>query len=331
MTSILTNNAALAALSTMRSIDHEMEMVQRRVSSGYRVETASDNAAYWSIATTMRSDNEALSTTEDALGLAAAKSDTAYAGLDAAITLITEIKKKLVAASGSGVSQNEKINQELIELKSQLISVSQSSSFSGENWLYNDSTNALGIKSMVGSFNRSADGSISVQMIDFDAATSVLVDKSSASRGLLTKDITVTQTVATTTTTGAATTTQVSTNYFLVNAHSTTGASGTEISLSSATTEAQVHDMLLAVESILNQLTDSEATLGATKARIEMQTAFVKNLVGTIEKGVGRLVDADMNEESTRLKALQTQQQLGIQALSIANTTAANILQLFRQ
>ena len=50
-----------------------------------------------------------------------------------------------------------------------------------------------------------------------------------------------------------------------------------------------------------------------------------------IDKGIGRLVDADMNEESTRLKALQTQQQLGIQSLSIANSSAENILQLFRQ
>ena len=61
-----------------------------------------------------------------------------------------------------------------------------------------------------------------------------------------------------------------------------------------------------------------------------MQNNFVTDLMGTIDKGVGRLVDADMNEESTKLKALQTQQQLGIQALSIANSNSDNILQLFR-
>ena len=58
---------------------------------------------------------------------------------------------------------------------------------------------------------------------------------------------------------------------------------------------------------------------------------FVATLGDVIDKGIGRLVDADMNEESTRLKALQTQQQLGIQSLSIANSSAENILQLFRQ
>jgi flagellin len=49
-----------------------------------------------------------------------------------------------------------------------------------------------------------------------------------------------------------------------------------------------------------------------------------------VSRGVGQLVDADMEEESTRLQALQVQQQLGIQALSIANGNSQNILSLFR-
>ncbi|MFM2281003.1 MAG: flagellin 3, partial [Pseudomonadota bacterium] len=69
MTSIMTNTAAMGALDTLRSINQSMEKTQNHVSSGYRVESASDNAAYWSIATTMRSDNKALSAVQDALGL----------------------------------------------------------------------------------------------------------------------------------------------------------------------------------------------------------------------------------------------------------------------
>ena len=89
--------------------------------------------------------------------------------------------------------------------------------------------------------------------------------------------------------------------------------------------------MISAVDNILSTLTDTASTLGAITTRIEMQENFVATLTDVIDKGVGRLVDADMNEESTRLKALQTQQQLGIQSLSIANTNSENILQLFRQ
>lgn len=89
--------------------------------------------------------------------------------------------------------------------------------------------------------------------------------------------------------------------------------------------------MISVVDELISQLTDSAATLGAITSRIEMQESFVANLMDVIDKGVGRLVDADMNEESTRLKALQTQQQLGIQSLSIANTTSENILRLFQE
>ncbi|KAA3499609.1 flagellin, partial [Agrobacterium vitis] len=64
MTSIMTNNAAISALSTLRSISSDMDTTQSRISSGYKVESASDNAAYWSIATTMRSDNKALGAVE---------------------------------------------------------------------------------------------------------------------------------------------------------------------------------------------------------------------------------------------------------------------------
>ena len=79
-----------------------------------------------------------------------------------------------------------------------------------------------------------------------------------------------------------------------------------------------------------NKLVFAPGLLGATNSRLEMQTDFVADLRDVIDTGVGRLVDADMNEESTRLKALQTQQQLGIQALSIANTNSENVLSLFQ-
>ncbi len=77
-------------------------------------------------------------------------------------------------------------------------------------------------------------------------------------------------------------------------------------------------------------MTDAASDLGAVNKRVDLQKDFVDNLMDSIESGVGKLVDADMNEESTRLKALQTQQQLGIQALSIANSSSQNILSLFR-
>lgn len=321
MTSINTNTAAMAALQTLRGINSGMETTQARISSGLKVETASDNAAYWSIATTMRSDNKALGTVKDALGLGAAKTDIAYTGLNSAIDVVDEIKSKLVAAAEPGVDKT-KIDSELTELKNQLVSITESASFSGENWLYNTGAAAAGTASIIGSFNRSAAGNVSTTTLDVDVNSTILIDTADASRGLLTQDIDADQLLDTPTGTPD--------NYFLIDASSTVAATGTEVSLSAATTDAEVEAMIRVVDSIMTSLTDAAADLGAVNSRITMQDDFVSSLMDSIDKGVGRLVDADMSEESTRLTALQTQQQLGIQALSIANSNSQSILSLFR-
>jgi flagellin len=77
-------------------------------------------------------------------------------------------------------------------------------------------------------------------------------------------------------------------------------------------------------------MTSASTELGALTRRIESQENFVKALMDANTKAVGNLVDANMEEESTRLKALQTQQQLAVQSLSIANANSQNILLLFR-
>ncbi|MEQ8305111.1 MAG: flagellin [Hoeflea sp.] len=325
MTSIMTNTAAMAALQTLRSINSEMETTQARVSSGYRVQTAGDNAAYWSIATTMRSDNKALSTVKDALGLGAAKVDIAYTAMDSSIDVVSEIKAKLVAAREPGVDKT-KINKELTELKNQLVSISESASFSGENWLNNTISTAAGTKSVVGGFNRDVNGLVTITTLDINVTSLTMIGAANESLGILTKDIDANVLDPNATTTTAR-------DYYLIDTGSTTGtqASGTAITLTAATTDAQVDDMIRVVDSMLSQMTDAASNLGAVKKRISMQEDFVANLMDSIDSGIGRLVDADMNEESTRLKALQTQQQLGIQSLSIANTNSQNILSLFQQ
>ena len=77
-------------------------------------------------------------------------------------------------------------------------------------------------------------------------------------------------------------------------------------------------------------MTDAATGLGAAKSRLDLQKDFVSALMDAIDTGIGQLVDADMNEESTRLQALQVRSQLGVQALSIANQSAQQILQLFQ-
>ncbi|GGO96966.1 flagellin [Stakelama pacifica] len=72
------------------------------------------------------------------------------------------------------------------------------------------------------------------------------------------------------------------------------------------------------------------STLGAAGRKIEGQQSFISKLSDVIESGVGNLVDADLAKESARLQALQVKQQLGVQALSIANQAPQTITSLFR-
>jgi flagellin len=306
MSSILTNVSAMTALQSLTNTNKQLETTQAHIATGLKVGSAADNAAYWSIATTMRSDNKALSTVVDALGLGAAKVDVAYTGVNAAIDVVDEIKMKLVAAREPGVDRG-KIQSDIAVLQQQLIDNAGAASFSGENWLSVDAGAAsyTATKSIVASFTRASDGTVSVSTIDIDITSTELFDADDQS-GILD---------STFTTTGAG----------LVTVSVTTldvSAAGLD--------DTDIDDMISGVDAAIASMTTAASDLGAAKKRVGLQQDFVGKLMDSIERGVSQLVDADMTEESTRLQALQVQQQLGIQALSIANTNSQNILSLFR-
>ena len=87
---------------------------------------------------------------------------------------------------------------------------------------------------------------------------------------------------------------------------------------------------ITALEAHIQTAVDGAAALGASAKRIEGQGEFVGKLMDAMKSGIGTLVDADMEEASARLQALQVQQQLGVQSLSIANQSPQTILSLFR-
>lgn len=93
---------------------------------------------------------------------------------------------------------------------------------------------------------------------------------------------------------------------------------------------ASAQTQLLALEAQMDIAISAAAEFGNVGKRLELQADFTSKLVDSLNQGIGTLVDANLNEESARLQALQVQQQLGIQALSIANGAPQNILALFR-
>jgi flagellin-like hook-associated protein FlgL len=96
------------------------------------------------------------------------------------------------------------------------------------------------------------------------------------------------------------------------------------------TSNFTIDEYLKGIEYMLKRATSSASVLGSLSKRLDMQSDFVSHLQDSMSSGVGRLVDADMEEASARLNALQTQQQLAVQSLQIANTSAQNIMQLFQ-
>jgi len=301
----------MTALQTLTQTNKSLEMTQNRISTGLRVASAQDNAAYWSIATTMRSDNSALSTVQDALGLGSATVDVAYTAMNAAKDVVSEMKKKLVAAREPGVDR-AKVQSEITELQNQLTSIGDAAVFSGENWLSVDSgvTGYNASKSVVASFTRSG-GSVSIGTISVDTSSIKLFDADATAVGIIDGDRDATGAIAT----GGT---------FSV---STLDISGLTDSAADLTT---LEEYIVGVDAAFNEITDAAANLGAVKSRVDLQKGFVSSLMGAIDRGLGQLVDADMNEESTKLQALQVQAQLGVQALSIANQSSQNILSLFR-
>jgi flagellin len=411
MSSLLTNTSAMTALQTLRSVSANLATTQNRISTGLRVSTASDNAAYWSIATTMRSDNMALSAVQDALGLGAATIDTMYTGLNGTVDVVSSIKAKLVTARTPGVDR-AKIQSEITELQKQLKNTADSAVFNGENWISVDSASAgyNSSKSVVSSFSR-AGGVVKIDSIavsidsiklydkkaDATPATNVVTADSTGTFVAAAGNITVqvgagaTLNVATTATstldsiaqdinqlgidgltvsvkgtqltfanrnasgitmvlnsglvaaaamaTAPATTSVKGILDSSYDAFDATTAAWTTFSVATvniatlsdnASDLAKLETYIGGVDKALGVITDAATNLGAIKNRIGLQQDFVKTLTDSLTRGIGQLVDADMNAESTRLQALQTQQQLGIQALSIANSGSQSILSLFR-
>ncbi|MBB4098861.1 flagellin [Sphingomonas kyeonggiensis] len=102
-------------------------------------------------------------------------------------------------------------------------------------------------------------------------------------------------------------------------------ASGATIS-----TQATAQAMIDTITTTQGNLKTSLSTLGAASRKIDAQSTFTSKLSDVIEGGIGNLVDADLAKESAKLQALQVKQQLGVQALSIANQAPSTITSLFR-
>ncbi|WP_443747782.1 flagellin [Asticcacaulis solisilvae] len=108
---------------------------------------------------------------------------------------------------------------------------------------------------------------------------------------------------------------------------------GSIVSLSAAagfTTATSAAALLTTIDTSISNVSSALASLGTSSKALDNHLSFVGKLQDSIQAGIGNLVDADMAKESAKLQSLQTKQQLGVQALSIANQSTGTVLSLFR-
>ena len=321
MSSLLTNTSAMSALQSLTMTQKSLGTTQREISTGLRVADASDNAAYWSIATTMRSDTGALSAVSDALNLGSSTLGVATAALNNSLTIMNKMKNDIVTAQTPGTDKTQ-IQTDIQALQQSLLSITSAASFNGVNLLNGSASNT----NIVASFSRGTNGATSVGTISVATANTTLTSATAGS-GVLSAGMTgatvggtyVTALTANSTGSGGSGT----------DGTSYTGTSVLGFKLTASSSTADLSIIASNIDLAISSLTKAGATLGSTQTNINNQSTFVSALSDAITSGVGSLVDADMNVASTKLQALQTQQQLGIQSLSIANQNSQLILKLF--
>ncbi|MFT6533386.1 MAG: flagellin [Limimaricola cinnabarinus] len=151
MSSILTNNSAMNALSTLRNINSNLSNTQDRISSGLKVSSGKDNAAYFSISETMKGDSGMTKAVNEGLTLTKNVVSTGRLGAETISDLATEFVERVAFAQGEGVDRAE-VQKELEALTKRMDGIIAQSTFNGSSMFYDaaDATQATEITAVTG-------------------------------------------------------------------------------------------------------------------------------------------------------------------------------------
>ncbi len=446
MSSILTNNSAMVALQTLKSVNVNLAETQSMISTGKKVANAKDNAAIFAISKTMESDVQGFKSISESLDLGQSTVAVARQASETITDLLVEMKGRIVAAQEENVDRTA-IQSDIDALEAQISSVVGAAQFNGLNLIDGSSSDAM---SVLSSLDRDSSGNVTSSSIFVDRqnlsvttpvtaqsfGTGDLTDQDEASAifggagdsyhndtaytpgsndtdtvsnndteiftvgqvaqgysyQLILDNVTVNvagggqaqaqrtfEYVATTTdgTEDVARNLADQINAFFgaatdsANAYSVsqgTGANSNQFTITNGsgstsnntigmfarvqtggipgsstssgglgavqsidvTSDSGAVSALTAIDGLIDQSISAAASFGSDQSRIETQSSFISNLTDSMTSGIGSLVDADLEEASARLQALQVQQQLAVQSLSIANQAPQTILSLFR-
>jgi len=288
----------MIALQNLSATQTDLATVQNRIDTGLKIASAKDNGAIWAIAQTEKAQASSLDAVTNSLNNGKSVLDTTMQAGSQMTDILNQMRAKALAASDAGVDNASRLQyqSEYTKLAQSYANVIASSSFNGVNLV----DASLGQISAIGS----ADGGIKITSAHnaLNAATIFALD------GALTVTAGTVVAPSTTATVDTAAT-------------AATWADGTGV---------QAGLSLAVVDTAIKTVTQGLSGFGVDSKAIDNQLTLVGKLQDSLTTGIGNLVDANLAQESASLQALQTKQQLGVQALSIANQSTSVLLGLFR-
>ncbi len=288
--SINTNSGAMAALQSLKSTTEGLGTVQNRINTGLNVSSTKDDSATYAIAQALRGDLGGLKAVSSSLSRAKSVTDVAVAGAEQITDVVNEMK--VLARKASDTGQTD----EALEV-------------------FNNDFKALRdqITTIINSSEFNGTNLLKTGGGDVSALQSL---GSSASSGSYTPDSLKVE--------------NLELDLPAAEVKSTGPTDGVLGANSAIATAADAAKMVDTLNKFGKDLSTSVSTLGSAARKIDAQISFTSRLSDTVEAGIGNLVDADLAKESAKLQALQVKQQLGVQALSIANQAPQTITSLFR-
>jgi flagellin len=314
LNSVNTNMGAMIALQSLNRTNADLATAQKQISTGYRVADATDDGAAYAVAQSVRSTVGALTSANQQLGNVQGLLSTTNSGLNDISNTMSSMRDVLVKLADGNLATDQR-TQYTAQYNSLLANVKsfiQDASYNGKTLIGNISGHS-------GSF-----GPVATVRNESGASFSIVTFGGSALYGSLSLLGLPTQVAVATSWAVAGTTSAPSTG--TVAGHPTipggfpTNAAGIAALLTAGGLFAR---QMNAVGSALN-------TIGSEVNYVSNQINYNNDKVDALNAGLGSLVDADLAKESAQLQALQIRQQLGTQALSLANQAPQTLLSLFK-
>jgi flagellin len=403
MLSVNTNYSAMIALQNLNFTNNELEGVQNKISTGFKISSARDNGAIYAIAEGQRSRVSSVAAVKDGIDRANSTIDVALSAGKSIGEILQKLKAKAVAAQADDMTADQRsaLQADFTSMRQQIDTIANSAQFNGANLAAGSFNLNVLISDLGGSVAATTDG-VQTLALPTPISGSALITAASATGGdiadgdLITFALTDSVNLGTFTievelTAGmtvddyveavnASSGGKISASYddvagqftYLINdtayddlaitsdgvdaapigagvataVVSSAGSNvmvvnGTDMTLASAmfstfatvdiaTSAASATTAANALEQAIVDLNITLASLGSQATALDAQNDFLAKLSDEIENGIGNLVDADLAKESAKLQSLQIKQQLGAQALSIANQAPQVILSLFK-